>query len=436
MLCLFAWQSRLGLHKSSGVTRRGYSPVANMPQRLPPGEFARLERPRGKSHTPGELQHLRDLRMQRQPPFGSSAPAGPVPAIDDGAPQTISFGAVRNAKAADADATAKAHPQVTAAYNEAFRKIAAQAAAAASVTLNQPKDPPETPFCFGSMDGRNYKNRPSPLLGMPPPVPREPRDKWAAIDGLFSQDARAPTNGEEIAGELVLRREAEDGSTVTLRELREIKADAKMGPALMKLLKVSHRAWAHRGFTLDDPIPVSTLAREVGPETMPAAHLANIMLRVRDMREKVCLKDLRTFADAIYPANRAPIPPAHRLTFNELAKNAREFSTFAALHRLAKKVGDKHPDVGLDTRVDFSVLVAETGQETMALRTLVNLVLDFCIPKGMRAAGPVVGLWELLALAKERFLSDPGQSEELKAHLREIDETVRMSAADPARKAA
>ena len=54
----------------------------------------------------------------------------------------------------------------------------------------------------------------------------------------------------------------------------------------------------------------------------------------------------------------------------------------------------------------------------------------------MRAAGPVVGLSELLALAKERFLSDPDQSEELKAHLREIDETVRMSAADPARKAA
>ena len=59
-----------------------------------------------------------------------------------------------------------------------------------------------------------------------------------------------------------------------------------------------------------------------------------------------------------------------------------------------------------------------------------------CIPKRMRAAGPVVGLSELLALAKERFLSDPDQSEELKAHLREIDETVRMSAADPARKAA
>ena len=376
---------------------------------------------------------MRDLRMQRQPPFGSSAPAGPVPAIDYGAPQTISFGAVRNAKAADADATAKAHPQVTAAYNEAFRKIAAQAAAAASVNLNQPKDPPETPFCFGSMDGRTYKNRPSPLLGMPPPVPCESLDKWAAIDRLFSQDAHAPTNGEEIAGELVLRREAEDGSTVTLRE---IKAVAKMSPALMKLLKVSHRAWAHRGFTLDDPIPVSTLAREVGPETMPAAHLANIMLRIREERDKVCLKDLRTFADALYPANRAPRLPAHRWTFNELAKNAREFSTFAALRRLAVKVGDKHPDVGLDTRVDFSVLVAETGQETMALRTLVNLVLDFCIPKGMRAAGPVVGLWELLALAKERFLSDPGQSEELKAHLREIDETVRMSAADPARKAA
>ena len=54
----------------------------------------------------------------------------------------------------------------------------------------------------------------------------------------------------------------------------------------------------------------------------------------------------------------------------------------------------------------------------------------------MRAAGPVVGLSEVLSTLKERFLSDLGQSEELKDHLREIEETVRMSAADPARKAA
>ena len=378
--------------------------------------------------------------MRRQPPFGSSAPAGPVRAIDDGASQTISFGAVRNAKAAGTDATAKAveaevDPQVSAAYNDAFKKIAA------AVSLNQPKDAPEAPFTFGSMDGRSYKNSSSPLLDMPPPAPREPQDKWTAIDRLFSQDARAnqlvysraPTNGENIAAELVLRREADDRSTVTLRE---IKAVVKKGPALMKLLEVTLRACAHPGFTLDDPIPVSTLAREAGPETMPAAHLSNIVLRVRDMRDKVCLKHLPTYADAVYPAAGAPVPPLYRLTFNKLAKNAREFSTFAALYRLAKKVGDKHPDVGLDTRVDFSVLVAETGQETMALRTLVNLVVACCIPKRMRAAGPVVGLSEVLSTLKERFLSDPGQSEELKAHLREIDETVRMSAADPARKAA
>ena len=416
-----------------------------MPQRLPAGEFARLERPQGRSRTPREWRtrpplHAKLARMRRQPPFGSSAPAGPVRAIDDGAPQTISFGAVRNAKAADADATAKAveaevDPQVSAAYNDAFKKIAA------AVNLNQPKDAPETPFSFGSIGGRSYKNSSSPLLDMPPPAPREPQDKWTAIDRLFSQDARAnqlvysraPTNGENIAAELVLRREADDRSTVTLRE---IKAVVKKGPALMKLLEVTLRACAHPGFTLDDPIPVSTLAREAGPETMPAAHLSNIVLRVRDMRDKVCLKHLPTYADAVYPAAGAPVPPLYRLTFNKLAKNAREFSTFAALYRLAKKVGDKYPDVGLDTRVDFSVLVAETGPETMALRTLVNLVVACCIPKRMRAAGPVVGLSEVLSTLKERFLSDPGQSEELKAHLREIDETVRMSAADPARKAA
>ena len=105
MLCLPARQSRLSLRKRSGVTRRGHLQVASMAQRLPAGEFARLERPQGRSRTPREWRtrpplHAKVARMRRQPPFGSSAPAGPVRAIDDGAPQTISFGAVRNAKAA------------------------------------------------------------------------------------------------------------------------------------------------------------------------------------------------------------------------------------------------------------------------------------------------------------------------------------------------
>ena len=198
-----------------------------MPQRLPAGEFARLERPQGRSRTPREWRtrpplHAQVARMRRQPPFGSSAPAGPVRAIDDGASQTISFGAVRNAKAAGADATAKAveaevDPQVSAAYNDAFKKIAA------AVNLNQPKDAPETPFSFGSIGGRSYKNSSSPLLDMPPPAPREPRDKWAAIDRLFSQDARAnqrvysraPTNGEKIAAEAVRCEELCVGERVT-----------------------------------------------------------------------------------------------------------------------------------------------------------------------------------------------------------------------------
>ena len=70
------------------------------------------------------------------------------------------------------------------------------------------------------------------------------------------------------------------------------------------------------------------------------------------------------------------------------------------------------------------MLVAETGKETMALRTLVNLVAACCIPKLMRAAGPVAGLSKFISTAKERFLLDPGQSEELKAHLRAIEDEV------------
>ena len=127
-------------------------------------------------------------------------------------------------------------------------------------------------------------------------------------------------------------------------------------------------------FEFEQTLDLEVLAAETGPETMPAAHLANIMLRVHDAREKVCLKDLPKFADALYPANRAPILPAYRLTFNELAKNAREFSTFAALRRLAVKVGNKHSEIGLDTKIDVEVLAAGTGPETMSLLTLVILL--------------------------------------------------------------
>ena len=68
-----------------------------------------------------------------------------------------------------------------------------------------------------------------------------------------------------------------------------------------------------------------------------------------------------------------------KVTFGELAEKAEYFEKYDvrandALRRLAVKVGNKHGDVDVDTKIDVNVLAAETGLETMSLLTLVILL--------------------------------------------------------------
>ena len=68
-----------------------------------------------------------------------------------------------------------------------------------------------------------------------------------------------------------------------------------------------------------------------------------------------------------------------KVTFGELAEKAEYFEkndvrAHAALRRLAVKVGNKHSEIGLDTKIDVEVLAAGTGPETMSLLTLVILL--------------------------------------------------------------
>ena len=126
MLCLPARLSRLGLHKSSGVTRRGHCPSPTMDQKQPNVVNVRNGASRGRSRS---ISSSRSRSRSRSPsaaresldkpslPFGAAPSmsslarngtvdrgraqrarylgddgAAPVRVTDDGAPQTISFG--------------------------------------------------------------------------------------------------------------------------------------------------------------------------------------------------------------------------------------------------------------------------------------------------------------------------------------------------------
>ena len=119
---------------------------------------------------------------------------------------------------------------------------------------------------------------------------------------------------------------------------------------------------------------VSLLASGLGPGTMPAAQLADIVLAVR---HEDAVKEARSIHRSL--SFQINMWSYRKVTFGELAKNAECFEkndvrAHAALRRLAVKVGNKYADVGLDTPLDLDVLAAETGPETMSLLTLVILL--------------------------------------------------------------
>ncbi len=200
-------------------------------------------------------------------------------------------------------------------------------------------------------------------------------ERLAAEFGLPRCDAcfepswsRAPTNGENIAAELVLRRAAND--TLWVCDAKAV-IDPKTYESLVTLVEATIPTG-----TLGHLVRVGRLASGLGPETMPAAHLADILLAVRH-------------ADTVKAATSIHGDLAHQIfmwhimgrevTFGELASSAECAEkcgvwTHDALRRLAVEVGNKLGDVDGDTKIDVNVLGAETGPETMSLLTLVILL--------------------------------------------------------------
>jgi hypothetical protein len=181
--------------------------------------------------------------------------------------------------------------------------------------------------------------------------------------------SRAPTNGENVAAELFLRRAA--NCELWLSEAKAV-IDPKTYEALVTLVAVSvPDHMIDRG-----GYDVCMLASGLGPGTMPAAHLADIVLAVRHadaVKAATSIHGDLAFQISDWGAR------GRKVTFSELAKNAECFERYGmwthdALMRLAVKVGNNDADVGIDTKIDLHALGAATGPETMSLLTLVVLL--------------------------------------------------------------
>jgi hypothetical protein len=193
-------------------------------------------------------------------------------------------------------------------------------------------------------------------------------------------------NGHNIFAGLYLRRDAEEGSTVTLRQMKAV-VGPKTEAALMKLLEAAYKPKSK--IELDDALTISALARAAGPETMPPRCLCEILMEVRKDREaqqaakdkqdaELQLQRMRAMGRKVTldELDKTTIPawPRGDASAMEAAKAAYIKTRNAFLH-LATEVGNKHPDIGLDTKIDLDLLVAETGPDTMSLPMLVKIVL-------------------------------------------------------------
>ena len=240
----------------------------------------------------------------------------------------------------------------------------------------------------------------------PPSAAREPRG-----DARPNQPSwlRAPTNAEKIAAEFILRRDTENGKTVTWKELKAV-AGPKTEAALIKLLDASHPDFSKIKF--DDPIPISTLARGVGPETMPwipsacCPGFSGDFSQLEDDRAR----SLCTVLGAIY-YTKHPEQAAGDKAYDDAKVQLEQLRTMGrktSLNELDKKVdmagvaegpwmrlmmtvADKHPNIGIDTMIDLGVLAAETGPYTMPLPMLVKLLLTTPASNMFRAPATTQG---------------------------------------------
>ena len=205
----------------------------------------------------------------------------------------------------------------------------------------------------------------------PPPAAREPRDDVVRDDQRTTWTL-AP-NGDQLWGGMVLRRQVESGATVTVREMQAV-VGPKTFAALMKLLEASLPDF--RESKLDDAIPISALAQAVGPDTMAPLCLASILVGVA--KASAAQQAVKDKQDAELQLQRLRTI-GRKVTLDELHKamamKSFHINTHTAFLDLVEKVGNKHPEIGLDTMIDLDVVAAETGPETMSLSTLIKLVL-------------------------------------------------------------
>ena len=222
----------------------------------------------------------------------------------------------------------------------------------------------------GPSRGRSRSISRSRSRSRSPPAAREPRDDVVRDDQRTTWTL-AP-NGDQLWGGMVLRRQVESGATVTVREMQAV-IGPKTFAALMKLLEASHPDF--RNSKLDDAIPISALAQAVGPETMAPLCLASILVGVA--KANAAQQAAKDKQDAELQLQRLRTE-GRKVMLDELHKVAMKsfhVNTHTAFLDLVEKVGNKHPEIGLDTIIDLDMVAAETGPETMSLSTLIKLVL-------------------------------------------------------------
>ena len=222
----------------------------------------------------------------------------------------------------------------------------------------------------GPSRGRSRSVSRSRSRSRSPPAAREPRDDVVRDDQRTTWTL-AP-NGDQLWGGMVLRRQVESGATVTVREMQAV-VGPKTFAALMKLLEASLPDF--RESKLDDAIPISALAQAVGPETMAPLCLASILVGVA--KANAAQQAAKDKQDAELQLQRLRTE-GRKVMLDELHKVAMKsfhVNTHTAFLDLVEKVGNKHPDIGLDTIIDLDMVAAETGPETMSLSNLIKLVL-------------------------------------------------------------
>ena len=200
------------------------------------------------------------------------------------------------------------------------------------------------------------------------------------------------TSGEELAAKMAVRHLEKCGVAPTLREMTALPLGTVTGELLTKLVKQLEET---RGdsVALDEPLAIDALAAEAGPATMPLPLLCNLMMEVLDGGST--LPDVR----ASTPGNKVMQKKLEKLSFKvtlgELS-DAAEGDTHKMLMQLAEAVGNKYPELSLETPIDLNVLAAETGPEMPAIQLgcLILYVKGDRFPCPASTGGPRLSITE------------------------------------------